>query len=121
MAEQPLEQQDHLARRIDEEPVVFRGCTASELIVILGTATAFWVPASLLITGFLGYFTAGFGLAVIGIVVTLLLASNYFQSIKRGRPDGYYQHKTILWLDVMGLRPSGFIVHSGVWDLGRTN
>jgi conjugative transfer region protein (TIGR03750 family) len=121
MAEQPLDPQEHLANRIDEEPVVFRGCTTSELMVILGLAAAFWLPTSMVIAGMLGYFTAGFGLTIVGIVVTLLWASKHFQSIKRGRPDGYYQHKVILWLDVMGLRPSGFIVHSGVWDLGRTN
>lgn len=120
MAEQPLGQQEHLAKRIDEEPVVFRGCTASELMVILGVATAFWVPTSLVVAGLAGYFTAGFGLAVVGIVVTLLFTSKYFQSIKRGRPDGFYQHKVILWLDARGWRRSGFIVHSGLWDLGRT-
>lgn len=120
MTPQPLEQQEHIAKRIDEEPVVFRGCTASELMVILGMAAAFWVPAALVIAGLAGYFTAGFGLAVVGIVVTLLAASKYFQSIKRGRPDGYYQHKTLLRLDALGLRRSGFIVHTGLWDLGRT-
>lgn len=120
MAEQSLEQ-EHLAKRIDEEPVVFRGCTASELMVILGAAAVFWVPTALVIARLAGYFTAGFGIAVVGIVVTLLFMSKYFQSIKRGRPDGYYQHAVILWLDDKGLRRSGFIVHSGIWDLGRTN
>lgn len=121
MAEPPLEQQEHLAKRIDEEPVVFRGCTASELAVILGVATAVWLPVSLVFAGTIGYFTVGFGLAVAGIVVTLLLATKYFTSIKRGRPDGYYQHKAILWLDEIGMRRSGFIVRSGLWDLGRTH
>ena len=121
MSEQSLhDQHEHIARRLDEEPVVFRGCTASELMMILGTASAFWVPFSLIVTGLAGYFTAGFGLAVVGIVVTLLFASKYFQSIKRGRPDGYYQHKVILWLDALGVRRSGYVVRSGIWDLGRT-
>jgi conjugative transfer region protein (TIGR03750 family) len=114
------EPDDILADRLNVEPAIFKGCSASELGVIVGVAAAIWLPLSLLIAGLAGAITMGFGLAGIGIVATVLVTANGFQRLKRNRPDGYYQQRLILWLDEVGLRRAPFVRRSGAWDIGRS-
>lgn len=113
------ERGDILADRLNAEPVIFKGCSSSELGVIVGVAAAIWLPLSLLLTGLFGAITMGFGLAGVGVVVTVLVTATVFQRLKRGRPDGYYQQRFLIRLDELGLRSSPFVLRSGYWDLGR--
>lgn len=109
-----------LADRLNQEPVIFRGSTHSELGLILLLATLFWLPVCLLIAACLGAPAMGLGLAMVGVLVTIVFGSTWFQRIKRGRPDYYYQHRLMISLHRVGLRKSRLILRSGVWDLGRT-
>jgi conjugative transfer region protein (TIGR03750 family) len=114
------ERDDILADRLNVEPVIFKGCSASELGVIVGVAAAIWLPLSLLIAGLAGAITMGFGLSGIGVVATVLTTANLFQRLKRNRPCGYYQQRLLLWLDEVGLRRAPFVRRSGAWDIGRS-
>lgn len=114
------ERDDTLADRLNAEPAIFKGCSSSELGVIVGVAALVWLPVSLVLAGLAGAVTMGFGLAGIGVVVTVLVMASLLQRQKRNRPDGYYQQRVILWLDDCGLRRSRFIRRSGPWDIGRT-
>ena len=111
---------DILADRLNAEPAIFKGCSSSELGVIVGVAALVWLPFSLILAGLAGAVTMGFGIAGVGIVATVLLMASLFQRLKRNRPDGYYQQRIVLWLDDRGLRPSPFVRRSGAWDIGRT-
>lgn len=108
-----------LADRLNQEPVIFRGSTHSELGMILLASCLFWLPVSLLVAALLGAITMGLGFAMVGILLTLFFGSTGFQRIKRGRPDHYYQHRLIILLKRLGLRSSSLILRSGYWDLGR--
>lgn len=113
--------QDHLlATRLDTEPVIFRGCSSSELGMIVALSAAVWLPMSFLLAGLLGAFTMGAGIAMMGVLATVFVTATVFQRLKRGRPDGYYQQRLRLALEDLGLRGSGFIRRSGAWDIGRT-
>ena len=114
------DRQDILADRLNAEPVIFKGCSSSELGVIVGVAALVWLPVSLILAGLAGAVTMGFGIAGVGIVATVLLMASLFQRLKRNRPDGYYQQRIVLWLDDQGLRRSPFVRRSGAWDIGRT-
>ena len=114
------ERDDILADRLNAEPAIFRGCSSSELGVIVAVAAAVWLPVSLLLAGLLGAVTMGFGIAGVGVVATVVAMASLFQRVKRGRPDGYYQQRLVLWLDAKGLRRSPFIRRSGGWDIGRS-
>ena len=114
------ERDDILADRLNAEPAIFRGCSSSELGVIVAVAAAVWLPVSLLLAGLLGAVTMGFGIAGVGVVATVVATASLFQRVKRGRPDGYYQQRLALWLDARGLRRSPFIPRSGGWDIGRS-
>ena len=111
---------DILADRLNVEPAIFKGCSSSELGIIVGVAALVWLPVSLLLAGLMGVVTMGFGLAGVGVVGTVILTAGLFQRLKRGRPDGYYQQQVSIWLSDHGLRHSPFIRRSGAWDIGRT-
>ena len=111
---------DILAERLNAEPASFKGCSSSELGVIVGVAALVWLPASLVLAGLAGAVTMGFGIAGIGIVATVVVMASLFQRLKRNRPDGYYQQRFVLWLDDRRLRRSPFVRRSGAWDIGRT-
>ncbi len=111
---------DILADRLNAEPAIFKGCSSSELGVIVGVAALVWLPVSLILAGLAGAVTMGFGMAGVGIVATVLVMASLFQRLKRNRPDGYYQQRIVLWLDDRGLRRSPFVRRSGAWDIGRT-
>jgi conjugative transfer region protein (TIGR03750 family) len=106
---------DILADRLNVEPAIFKGCSSSELGIIVGVAALVWLPVSLLLAG-----TMGFGLAGVGVVGTVIVMASVFQRLKRGRPDGYYQQQIAIWLSDHGLRRAPFIRRSGAWDIGRT-
>ena len=110
---------DILADRLNVEPVIFKGCSSSELGVLVGVAALVWLPVSLLAAGLIGADTMGFGLAGIGVVGTVIVMARVFQRLKRGRPDGYYQQQVSIWISDHGLRHSPFIRRSGAWDIGR--
>ena len=111
---------DILADRLNVEPAIFRGCSSSELGVIVGVAALIWLPVSLLLAGLMGAVTMGFGIAGVGVVATVIVTASLFQRLKRGRPDGYYQQQTLIWFGDHGLRRSSFVRRSGAWDIGRT-
>ncbi len=110
---------DILADRLNVEPTIFKGCSSSELGIIVGVAALVWLPVSLLLAGLMGAITMGFGLAGGGVVATVIVMASLFQRLKRGRPDGYYQQQVAIWLADHGIRRSSFIRRSGAWDIGR--
>ena len=111
---------DILADRLNVEPAIFKGCSSSELGVIVAVAALIWLPVSLLLAGSMGAITMGFGLAGVGVLGSVILMASLFQRLKRGRPDGYYQQQVSIWLAERGLRRAPFIRRSGAWDIGRT-
>ena len=111
---------DILADRLNVEPAIFKGCSSSELGVIVGVAALIWLPVSLLLGWLMGAVTMGFGIAGVGVVATVVVMASLFQRLKRGRPDGYYQQQMMIWMDDHGLRRSSFVRRSGAWDIGRT-
>jgi conjugative transfer region protein (TIGR03750 family) len=114
---------DHetLADRLNAEPAIFKGCSSSELGMIVGLAIVVWLPLSLLLAWLLGAITMGFGIAGVGVVATVVVMATLFQRIKRGRPEGYYQQWLRIRLHTMGLYRTPWVLRSGSWDIGRTH
>ena len=71
-----------LADRLNQEPVIFRGSTNSELGVILLCAVVFWVPMGLIIGAFMGAIVMGLGLSKTRDHDPLDLAVSDFASIQ---------------------------------------
>lgn len=109
-----------LAERLNAEPAIFRGCTSSELGVIVALAIAVWLPLSALIAWLAGAPSMGLGLAGAATVLSVVIAATVLQRLKRGRPEAYYRHRFTLWLGERGLVQSPFVTRQGDWSLGRT-
>lgn len=114
-----MKEYDILAEHLNEQPPIFRGCTSQELVTVLWLAAVVWLPLSLIIAALLGFVMAGFTIAAIGIGLTVFVVATIFQKIKRGRPDGYYQHLLACVLEDLRLKRSKFIRRTGTWSLGR--
>ncbi|MCY4264642.1 MAG: TIGR03750 family conjugal transfer protein [Gammaproteobacteria bacterium] len=110
-----------LADRLNAEPVIFKGCSSTELGMIVGVAILFWLPFSLLLAWMLGAIAMGFGMAAVGVVVSVLGMATVFQRIKRGRPEGYYQQWLRIRLHRLGLIQTPWVLRSGSWDIGRSS
>ena len=111
---------DHLrADRLNSEPLIFRGCTYTELTVLVVIAVILWLPLSFVLADLASRLSMGLGLAILGMLGTVLLMASGFQRIKRGRPFGYYQQRVVIFLHDSGLRPTPLIRRSGAWDIGR--
>jgi conjugative transfer region protein (TIGR03750 family) len=116
----PNNTHDILADRLNSEPLIFRGCSNSELGMILLCAVLFWVPVSLMIAASFGAVAMGLGLSGLGILATVYVGATLFQLVKRGRPDNYYQHLMMIRLNGLGLWRSRLIRRHGSWSLGRS-
>ncbi|MBI4356573.1 MAG: TIGR03750 family conjugal transfer protein [Gammaproteobacteria bacterium] len=114
-----MKEPDTLAEHLNEQPPIFRGMSSQELVTLAWVAAIFWLPASLLVCGLFGFIMVGFSVAAIGIGLTVFIVATLFQKIKRGRPDGYYQHLLACICEDLHLKRSPFIRRSGVWFLGR--
>ena len=113
------EQAEVLANRLNGEPNVFKGCSTTELGLIVGASVVIWLPISTVIAWLLGAAAMGLGLAGVAIVLTVVIVASLMQRLKRNRPDGYYRYAFLLRLDQLGLKRSPYICRSGHWSLGR--
>jgi conjugative transfer region protein (TIGR03750 family) len=115
-----LDDTETLADRLNLEPVIFRGSSSSELLMMVIVSTLFWLPVSIIVAAMLGAVAMGLGMTGLGVLASVVIGSTLFQRIKRDRPDYYYQHLLLILRQRFGFLKNGFIRHSGVWDLGRT-
>lgn len=114
-----MERNELLPLRLNAEPSIFRGCSLSELMMLVTTGAVVWVPASIIICGLFGYVMMGVGIGLLLIIGWVVIGATVLQKLKRGRPLGFYQLRLRLWLEDCHLRKSPFIRQSQVWDVGR--
>lgn len=111
--------EERVADRMNEEPSIFKGCSTTELLVIVVAATVFWLPVCMIVGLLFGAMVMGLGATGVCVVGTAVLGAGFFQKLKAGRPDGYYQQRLRIFLARNKLMSSPFILRSGAWDLGR--
>lgn len=108
-----------LPLRLNAEPPIFRGCSLSELMLLVTIGSLSLVPCSIIICGFLGYLMMGVGIGLLLVIGWVVLGATILQRLKRGRPLGFYQLRLRLWLEDLHILKSTFIRQSRVWDIGR--
>jgi len=113
---------DFIPDRLIEEPVVFRGLTDTEVVLLITVGSVFWIPTSVLVL--LPFGLALFGVALgLGMAIgTLLLAGKSLQNLKRRMPDGLHlvYLKKLLQSKVSFIN-YGYIETSQNWDIKRSN
>ena len=113
------ERNELLPLRLNAEPSIFRGCSLSELMMLVTTGGAVLVPASIIICGLFGYLMMGVGIGLLLVIAWVVIGATVLQKLKRGRPQGFYQLLLRLWLEDCRLITSPFIRQSRVWDVDR--
>ena len=108
-----------LPLRLNAEPSIFRGCSLSELMLLLSVGGTVLVPCSIVICGLFGYLMMGVGVGLLLMIVWVVIGATVLQKLKRGRPLGYYQLRLRLWMEDLHLFRRSFIRQSQVWDIGR--
>ncbi len=111
---------DVTAERLNSEPMILRGCTSSELLMLVAIAVVFWIPLSILVAWWLNALPMAMGMAGIGVLVTVVVMATVFQRVKRGRPDGYYQQYIAIWLHRKRWWRSPYCLPDGLMRIGRT-
>ena len=106
--------------RLIEEPVIFRGLTDTEVVVIILAAIVFWIPLCVILL-------LPFGLALFGVGVgfgmaigSLLFVGASLQRLKRRMPDGLH----LVYLKKQLQKKCtffnfGYIETSQSWDIRR--
>ncbi len=108
-----------LGERLNNEPVVFRGYTDSELLLAIAVSAGFWFPVALVAGLFAGSVSLALGLAMRAVLGSIVGGASLYPKWKRGRPDYYLQQRVRLWLADLGLVKSRLVRHHGVMGLGR--
>jgi conjugative transfer region protein (TIGR03750 family) len=107
--------------RINNEPVIFRGLSSSELRTGLIVTLITLIPLCAFIGYLLDRLLVGLGTIGIFTMISVMFMGTVFQRIKRGRPDGYYQQRTALILSQLGFNKSKVVKYNGRWSNGRTD
>jgi conjugative transfer region protein (TIGR03750 family) len=108
-----------LTDRVNSEPAILHGMTATEATWLGGLSFVFFTVA----VGLLIVATGLWQLMLVPLIATigtLWYGSMYLQVLKRDRPDGYYTHALQLRLARHGLSKARFVRHDGYWGVGRT-
>ncbi len=108
-----------LTDRINVEPPILNGMTATEAKVIGLIALVFWLAVGGVIAALIGLWQVLMVFGLFGPMVTVWTVSKRLASIKRGRPDGYYTQWMRINAPKRGLGRGVFIAHHGSWSIGR--
>ena len=107
--------------RINNEPVIFRGLSSSELQTGLIVTVISLLPICALIGYLLDRLLVGFGMIGILTMISVMFMGTVFQRIKRGRPDGFYQQRMSIVISRLGFSANKAVKYNGRWSNGRTD
>lgn len=105
--------------RVNAQPPILNGMTASEAKVISLVALGLWVGVGVAVTAIVGIWQLMLLFAIVLPLVTIWLVSSKLAAVKRDRPHGYHQQLVHRWCAARGLGQSRFITRTGYWSLGR--
>lgn len=107
--------------RVNVEPPILNGMTATEAKIIAIVATLFWGVIGALGAAIFSIWPILIVSLVVFPIMTLWIGSIRLATVKRGRPDGYYGQAIQLWAVKRGFGKNKFISHDGYWDIGVTS
>lgn len=109
-----------LTDRVNSEPPILKGLSASETIVSAALFVPIWIFIGAVLGLLLRRWQYGLILAVIGPLASVWVSAGFFAKLKRDRPDHYFVHWFSWWRHRKGFGRSPFISLHGAWDLGRS-
>ena len=108
-----------LTDRVNAEPAIINGMSATEASYIGGASLAISVVLGGGLFFLTGYWHFIFVLGIALPMVTIWYSSFYLQSIKRSKPERWYVQAFRIYLARKGIGKSRYITHDGYMELGR--
>lgn len=107
-----------LTDRVNTEPAIINGMSASEANYIAVVSFAFSVVVGGVLFVVTGFWPLLVILCICGPLFALWYGSIYLQKIKRDRPDGYYVQSIHIWLSNTGFTQCKFNRHDRFYEIG---
>lgn len=114
------ELRDVLASNVNEEVAVFRGSSAGELMWMALLCTLTITPIMTIMGLFIGKGMLFFSVSLVVVFIALFVLATLMQQIRRGRPEGYFEHRVMFLRAALGWGRCPFIRHHGRMDTCRT-
>ncbi|WP_235015261.1 DUF3487 family protein [Oceanicoccus sp. KOV_DT_Chl] len=72
-----------LPLRLNAEPSIFRGCSLSELMLLVTVGGIVLVPGSVIVCGLFGYLMMGVGIGLLLVIAWVVIGATALQKLKR--------------------------------------
>ncbi len=109
-----------LADKVNVEPPIFNGLSASEAAFVCTVSGVVFVALGVILWATTGLWPLFVTSAVGGPLGVIWVTSKHLEGIKRNRPDGYHIQALRIALAKRGLGRNPFIRRTGWWSIGRT-
>lgn len=109
-----------LADKVNVEPPIFNGLSASEAAFVCTVSGVVFVTLGVILWATTGFWFLFVTSAVGGPLGVIWVTSKHLEGIKRNRPDGYHIQALRIALAKRGLGRNPFIRRTGWWSIGRT-
>lgn len=110
-----------LAETLNRSPVVLRGLTVPEVVVLAMMAVAVWFPTGIIVGAWLWTWMMGLAVAVVFLIATVFLMPLVLERLKRDKPTAYYSQRIRRWATArLGVKNGAFVPRNTRFELGRT-
>jgi conjugative transfer region protein (TIGR03750 family) len=106
------------AHRIDKEPVLFLGCSGTEIFTLTFIGALLGVLLGVVIGFFTGWWFLILPAIFIGSFVGVYKGGKIMQQKKEGKPEGYYGKVILSFLSDQGLYAL-FVNRNGYWSIRK--
>lgn len=105
---------------INEEPVVFKGLTDSEIKQVFLLSLVIGAPLGVILGLLTGVPMLIVCFVLIIPIITVFFVARWMANARRGKPPGYVEQRFHVWLASKRLIGSAFVTTTYKWGLGRT-
>ncbi|MEW8048425.1 MAG: DUF3487 family protein [Candidatus Thiodiazotropha sp.] len=106
--------QEDTAHLIDTEPVLFLGCSSSEILTLAGLGFVIGLMIGGLIALFVGIWLLVLPFLILIPVIAIYYGGKRLGKAKEGKPNGYFDRLIAHRLNMIGLR-NALVVRAGYW------
>ena len=106
------------AHRIDKEPVLFLGCSGTEILSLAVVGALAGILLSMLLGLITGWWFLILPCLFIGAFMGVYKGGKIMMHKKEGKPEGYYGKIILSWLSDQGILKL-FISRDGFWSIRK--
>ena len=106
---------------INEEPIVFKGLTDSEVKKVFLISLVIGAPIGVVVALFIGIPMLILVFVLLFPIVAVYFIAGWMEKARRGKPAGYVEQQLHMKLAEKNIISPDFVFDSYRWGLGRTN